>query len=354
MPNTKDAYRGSAHLSPEQMRNAAIIYQVGLQLGASPRDIQIALITAYTESKLRNVNYGDRDSLGLFQQRSAWASAGERMDPVASTRMFFLGGHQGQKGLFDFKNRDNMGMGEAAQAVQVSAFPDRYIHALPLIQNAWPDIQEISGTPVRDMDGDPYGTKRNQPRRDPRDPSVEAPEFKALAAPEFGALKAQVSPMVGAPQQDFTGAQTFIGPHTNKVFKDLLGEKGQFGKGVDGWRSAVVQTGLKFQGVPYVWGGSNPDGFDCSGLIQYLFAQQGIDLPRISYQQANYGDRVGLNKLRPGDLVAWDNSSRNNGADHIALYIGHGQILEAPRPGLSVRVRRLGEDEGAWGVHLNL
>ena len=72
----------------------------------------------------------------------------------------------------------------------------------------------------------------------------------------------------------------------------------------------------------------------------------------MSYQQANYGSRVGLNKLRPGDLVAWDNSSRNNGADHIAMYIGNGRILEAAKPGTSVRIRKLGHNEGAWGVRI--
>jgi len=68
------------------------------------------------------------------------------------------------------------------------------------------------------------------------------------------------------------------------------------------------------------------------------------------------GKRVGLDKLQVGDLVAWDNSSRNRGADHIAIWLGDGRIIEAPRPGLSVRIRELGDDDlkdGVWGVDMS-
>jgi hypothetical protein len=93
--------------------------------------------------------------------------------------------------------------------------------------------------------------------------------------------------------------------------------------------------------MPYVWGGSSPadGGMDCSGLVQHVFAQHGIDLPRVSNDQARSGSPVAsLAEARPGDLVAWDRSSRNVGADHIAIYLGDGMILEAPRTGLDIRV----------------
>lgn len=112
--------------SPEQIANARSIIQVGRSLGASDRDITIALMAAWQESSMRNLSYGDRDSVGLFQQRNAWGSRADRMDPVKSARMFFLGGAQGQRGLLDFANRDSYGLGQAAQKVQVSAFPDAY------------------------------------------------------------------------------------------------------------------------------------------------------------------------------------------------------------------------------------
>lgn len=93
---------------------------------------------------------------------------------------------------------------------------------------------------------------------------------------------------------------------------------------VGGDRGKVVRLAQQFQGTPYVWGGTDPDtGFDCSGFVQYVYKHAlGIDLPRISWQQADAGQRIGLGHLKSGDLVAWDNSSRNNGADHIAIYLG--------------------------------
>lgn len=110
----------------EQRANAAIIRQVGLSLGATERDVQTAIAAAIVESGLRNLNYGDRDSIGMFQQRDAWGSAAARLNPYSAARMFFLGGASGQRGLLDLTNRASLSIGEAAQAVQVSAFPERY------------------------------------------------------------------------------------------------------------------------------------------------------------------------------------------------------------------------------------
>jgi soluble lytic murein transglycosylase-like protein len=101
----------------------------------------------------------------------------------------------------------------------------------------------------------------------------------------------------------------------------------------------VVAEAKKYLGVPYVWGGTSPDGLDCSGLVQLVYKNLGIDLPRVSYQQAEAGTPVAsMAEAQPGDLIAWDNSSRNNGVDHIAIYIGDGKMIEAPRTGLDVRI----------------
>ncbi|NIP92993.1 MAG: M23 family metallopeptidase [Akkermansiaceae bacterium] len=113
-------------LSNEQRRNAQTIIRVGQSLGASQRDILIALMTAMQESRLRNLRYGHLDSVGLFQQRNAWGSFAARTNPERSARMFFTGGSQGQPGLFDIHNRDRMSLTRAAQAVQRSAFPTAY------------------------------------------------------------------------------------------------------------------------------------------------------------------------------------------------------------------------------------
>lgn len=103
---------------------------------------------------------------------------------------------------------------------------------------------------------------------------------------------------------------------------------------------AVVAEARKYVGLPYVWGGTSIEkGVDCSGLVQSVYKTLGYDLPRLSADQARSGRPVAsMAEARPGDLIAWDNSSRNNGADHIAIYIGDGKMIEAPRTGLKVRV----------------
>ncbi|KRA31153.1 MULTISPECIES: transglycosylase SLT domain-containing protein [unclassified Nocardioides] len=102
----------------------------------------------------------------------------------------------------------------------------------------------------------------------------------------------------------------------------------------------VVAEAKKYVGLPYVWGGTNPEkGMDCSGLVQVVYRNLGYDLPRVSNQQAQAGRPVAsMAEAQPGDLIAWDNSSRNNGVDHIAIYIGDGKMIEAPRTGLDIRV----------------
>ena len=116
----------------------------------------------------------------------------------------------------------------------------------------------------------------------------------------------------------------------------------------------LINRARQFVGTPFRWGGAGPLGFDQSGFTQYVYRDLGINLPRLSYQQAGAGKRISVDQLRPGDLVAWDTSSRNNGADHIAVYIGNGQIIHAPKPGDRVKISPLYNTKAAWGVAMNL
>jgi LysM repeat protein len=119
-------------LTAEMRTNAEIIHRVGKSLGVSDYGIAIAFATAMQESSLKNIDFGDRDSIGLFQQRPSqgWGTVEEIMDPEYSARAFF-GGATGPnagkvRGLLDIKNWSAMTLTKAAQAVQVSAFPDAY------------------------------------------------------------------------------------------------------------------------------------------------------------------------------------------------------------------------------------
>jgi LysM repeat protein len=119
-------------LTDEMRANALLILQIGRSEGVSDYGIIIAFAAAMQESGLRNVNYGDRDSLGLFQQRpsTGWGTPEQIMDPTTATRSFFGGAqnpHPGlTKGLLDIHGWESMTVSQAAQAVQLSAYPDSY------------------------------------------------------------------------------------------------------------------------------------------------------------------------------------------------------------------------------------
>lgn len=94
----------------------------------------------------------------------------------------------------------------------------------------------------------------------------------------------------------------------------------------------VVAIAMQYLGVPYVWGGASPSGFDCSGFIQYVFNQVGVSLPHHAASQYGYGTPVALNDLQPGDLVFFD------GLGHAGIYIGGGQFIHAPHTGDVVKI----------------
>jgi peptidoglycan DL-endopeptidase CwlO len=94
----------------------------------------------------------------------------------------------------------------------------------------------------------------------------------------------------------------------------------------------AVHTAEQYLGVPYVWGGESPSGFDCSGLVQYVYGKLGVHLPRTSYAQYNAGRHVSRGDLRAGDLVFFD------ALGHVGIYIGGGRFIHAPHTGTRVQI----------------
>ncbi|WP_410675343.1 C40 family peptidase [Amycolatopsis sp. cmx-4-68] len=251
-----------AGYGPQQMNNAATIVAVGQRLNVPEAGWVVAIATAITESQLQNLDYGDRDSVGLFQQRPSqgWGTVAQIMDPVYSSEQFY-------RHLLGVRNWQSMTVTEAAQTVQRSGFPDRYgTHEQA--------AREIVGT-IKSVTCAPQGTGTCD--------VIQAPNPVAVAAIMF----------------------------------------------------ACGQRGL-----PYLWGGEGPAagdrGFDCSGLVQAAYAAAGIALPRTSRAQYAAGQTVPVGQpLQPGDLVFYATVGQ---VHHVGLYLGGGNMIDAPDFGQAVRV----------------
>lgn len=171
----------------------------------------------------------------------------------------------------------------------------------------------------------------------------------AIASPGLAADSADVAVM-GSASQAVTDAA--ILPDRNLLFASDINQL------IASQRSAtppaeqsgrvhtLLQRALALLGTPYRWGGTSPDGFDCSGLVGYVFRSAlGIELPRVSRDMANQGQLISdRTALTAGDLVFF--SRRGKRVDHVGIYMGEGRFLHAPRTGKDVQVDSL--STGYW------
>jgi cell wall-associated NlpC family hydrolase len=345
------------NFNDEQMTNARLIIAVGNEMHMSSRDIMTALMAAMQESSLRNISYGSSDSLGLFQQRPSqgWGTRAQILNPIYATQKFF---HT----LAGVKDRGNLSMGQAAQAVQRSAYPTAY--------NQWENDARRMLTGTGGNGGLPFPVDRPT-----QDLSVVAGGLAGTKATEQGVgASTAATPGLGSTTTDSaspgapgSGATTqaiqtpTVTTNTNSIddMAKLLSSNGT------GQRSTVINAAQKWLGTPYLWGGGNPNGptsgighgthtvtgFDCSGLVLYALAQAGIkNVPHLASSQLTMGKSVGTDMaaLQPGDLIGMENGG------HIGIYLGGGKFIEAPHTGANVRISDLKTRGGWWGVHLNL
>lgn len=150
-------------------------------------------------------------------------------------------------------------------------------------------------------------------------PEVTAPEGVAWTASEVEL------PAEAAPQQDNT--------RDNNADRSYASESLSIPANIAG--GSIADIALRYLGVPYVYGGTTPSGFDCSGFVGYVYAQAGIGLPRTSGAQGAAGHVISAAAARPGDIVAY--------GYHVGIYLGEGKMVHAPQPGQRVSVSAI------WG-----
>ncbi|WP_331718409.1 C40 family peptidase [Streptomyces sp. NBC_00624] len=284
----------------EQIPNAKAIVATGAQMRIPARGQVIALATALQESGLRNLDHGDRDSLGLFQQRPSqgWGTRAQILDPVYAATKFY-------KALKSLKDWESMPVTVAAQKVQKSGLPDAYAK------------HEALATVLQQAIAPTLGTAAAIPGITP-------------AVAGFGA-----------------GCVTQAGTAYGDIPAGTLPEGYQIPITAPIQARNAIRWALGQLGTPYQWGGTctNPHGSnardrcDCSSLMQRAYGVAGVEIARTTYTQIHDGRAVSAKALQPGDLVFTNGSASR--PEHVAMFIGDGLIVHAPRPGRVVEVAEL-------------
>jgi murein DD-endopeptidase len=104
----------------------------------------------------------------------------------------------------------------------------------------------------------------------------------------------------------------------------------------------VAMRAISLLGSPYKWGGSGPKQFDCSGLVRFVYAEIGVEVPRTVAEQYSAARRVDLDEIAPGDLLFFRISGRS--VSHVAIYAGEGRFIHAPKAGRRVELRTLDDE----------
>jgi cell wall-associated NlpC family hydrolase len=153
-------------------------------------------------------------------------------------------------------------------------------------------------------------------------------------------LVAQALPAAAGASSARAGAGTAAGMVTSSGAAGGPGVTAADGPGLS--RAEVLRfltVAMSRVGLPYVWGAAGPRAFDCSGLVQWSLAQAGVAMPRVAVDQARTGPQVPVSELQPGDLLFYHTDPTAPGyISHVAIYLGNGEMLQAPEPGENVEI----------------
>ena len=139
-----------------------------------------------------------------------------------------------------------------------------------------------------------------------------------------------------------------IGPAPSAAALNGSGNTGSGNNGSTAAGQKLVDCAKQYLGVPYVWGGSSPSGFDCSGLVQYVARSCGYTIGRTVTQQWNYGTQVSREEMQPGDIVFFANTYAS-GLSHVGIYVGNGNFIHSPSTGDVVKISSL--DSNYYSSH---
>lgn len=190
-------------------------------------------------------------------------------------------------------------------------------------------------------------------RRSPTAPLAQPQFTSPLQNPVVQQVIASNDKLLGIAPPPFPQAQT-PGSNTQAPKRMTTGATGQLTYQIQGHvtertRSAITLA-EDYLGTPYVWGGDKPGGFDCSGLLQYVWARAGVTIPRTTYDQFKVGTPVSKAQLQPGDAVFFTGSDPQNGLPgHVGMYLGGGKVIEAPHTGADVQISNLSDHKDFVG-----
>ena len=177
-------------------------------------------------------------------------------------------------------------------------------------------------------------------------PAADAAPEAPASSPANDAPAAPAAPAEEAPAPAPAPAPTYEEPayeepayeepaYEEPVYEEPAYEEPSYSYG---GASTAIATAMTYLGVPYVWGGESYGGVDCSGLTMLAWESAGVDLPHLSRAQYGYGTHVSLGDMEAGDLIFWSSDGTQSGIYHVAMYLGDGQMIEAPTFGVPVRV----------------
>lgn len=154
--------------------------------------------------------------------------------------------------------------------------------------------------------------------------------YKVIYGDKIGYIRSDYLDLTQIPYENrdsLNRPKFFIGGKSTGI-KPNAGALGGGGSDSSNKADNVIATAKQYMGVPYLWGGTTPSGFDCSGYVQYVFRAHDIPLPRTSQQQWTVGNSVSYADLKPGDLVFFANTY-TSGISHLGIYVGDGQFIHA-------------------------